>query len=430
MDREIATQHNRIEELAARIVSDSLRSAGLRRLALSVADTLVQGWSQGRPLKLTLTGPLRRLIARGMKSDGKAAPGTFPADLGKLITAWSARVSADHAEDPACHARARENSIRAFVENTDFGEVCGMVQGSQECAVKTVEIFNEQLWKYPAKVASILGAVLAAVNTSIRALRELLRPVEKNVGPDLLADLILSLLKGIDARSAGELSNSALELLRRIHTGSLLLGRAGRPLFQVYLTELLKEIGPQIDPQLLGKACIALAEDRQSVSYALADALQENPELALALVSALGAAKNSAIRSRVHKLKVLSSLDPERLNQALARAGSDFDTFEAAEVVNTLFQLINRLHDTNPDLFAAVARSVADSLDPHEIRQTLQWLVPELLDAFRPVLVEIMPLIISGLCEMISPDGGYANPEHEQAIHRLKATLGTTGGES
>ncbi|HPD22350.1 MAG TPA: hypothetical protein PLP60_11855, partial [Deltaproteobacteria bacterium] len=80
--------------------------------------------------------------------------------------------------------------------------------------------------------------------------------------------------------------------------------------------------------------------------------------------------------------------------------------------------------------FAAVARSVADSLDPHEIRQTLQWLVPELLDAFRPVLVEVMPLIISGLCEMISPDGGYTNPEHEQAIHRLKATLGTTGGES
>ena len=59
--------------------------------------------------------------------------------------------------------------------------------------------------------------------------------------------------------------------------------------------------------------------------------------------------------------------------------------------MNALFQLINRLHDTNPDLFAAVARSVADSLDPHEIRQTLQWLVPELLDAFRPVLVNHAP---------------------------------------
>lgn len=33
MDRETTTQHNRIEELAVRIVSDSLRSAGLRRLA-------------------------------------------------------------------------------------------------------------------------------------------------------------------------------------------------------------------------------------------------------------------------------------------------------------------------------------------------------------------------------------------------------------
>ncbi len=430
MDRETVTQHNRVEELAARIVSDSLHSTGLRRLTLSVADTLVQGWSRGRPLKLALVRPIRRLISRGMKSDGKAAPGTFPADLGKLITAWSARVSADHAEDPACHARAREHSLRSFVENTDFGEVCGMVQGSQECVVKTVEALNEQLWKYPAKVASILGAVLAAINTSIRAVRELMRPVEKNVAPDLLADLVLSLLKGIDARSAGELSNSALELVRRIHTGSLLLGRAGRPLFQVYLTELLKGVAHQIDPQLLGKARIALAEDRQSVSSALADALQENPELVLALVSALGAAKNSAITSRAHRLKVLSSLDPERLNQALARAGSDFDTFEAAEVANTLFLLINRLHDTNPGLFTSVARGVADSLDPQEIRQTLQWLVPELIDAFRPVLEEVLPVLISGLCEMIGPDGGCASPEQEQAIHRLRAVLGTSVGES
>ena len=425
MNRETTTQHNRIEELAARIVSDSLRSPRLRRLALSVADTLVEGWSRDRSLKLILSRPLRRLLSRGMKSDGKATPGTFPADLGKLITAWSARVDADHAEDPACHARAREHSIRAFVENTDFGEVCGMVQGSQECVVKTVEVFNEQLWKYPAKVASILGAVLAAMNTSIRAVRELMRPVEKNVGPDLLADLVLSLLKGIDARSAGELSNSALELVRRLHTGSLLLGRAGRPLFQVYLTELLKGAASRIDPQLLAKARIALAEDRQSVSSALADTMEENPELALALVSTLGATGNSAIRSRASRLKVLSALDQGRLNQAAAMAGSELDTFEAAEFVNTLFLLINRLHDANPDLFASVARSVADSLDPQEVRQTLQWLVPELIDAFQPVLAEVMPVIVGGLCDMIGPESGCASPEQEHAISRLRAVLGT-----
>lgn len=303
-----------------------------------------------------------------------------------------------------------------------------MVQGSQECMVKTVETLNEQLWKYPAKVASILGAVLAAMNTSIRAVRELMRPVEKNVGPDLLADLVLSLLKGIDARSAGELSNSALELVRRLHTGSLLLGRAGRPLFQVYLTELLKGAASRIDPQLLAKARIALAEDRQSVSSALADTMEENPELALALVSTLGATGNSAIRSRASRLKVLSALDQGRLNQAAAMAGSELDTFEAAEFVNTLFLLINRLHDANPDLFASVARSVADSLDPQEVRQTLQWLVPELIDAFQPVLAEVMPVIVGGLCDMIGPESGCASPEQEHAISRLRAVLGTQRG--
>lgn len=426
---ETRTTQNRIEDLTAQIVSDSLRTVRLRRLIFSVADNLVDGWAQGKPLRQHLARPLRWALARGTAQNGKTAPGTFSADLGKLLTSWSAGVSADHEKDPLSHVQARVETIGAFMQNTDFGEICEMVQGSEECVVRTVDAFNQQLWKYPAKVGSILATVLAAANTSIRALRELMRPVEKTVGPDLLADLILSLLKGINAQSAGELSNSALELLRRLHTGSLLLGRTGRPLFQVYLTDFLKSFAQQIDSTLLGKARIALAEDRESIDSALADALEENPDLMLALVSTLGAMKNASVKSSARRLKALNNIDQDILSRAIGQAGTDLDTFEAAELVNTFFHILNRLHDANPDLFSSIVRSTTDSLDPQEIRQTLEWLVPEVLDAFQPVLMEAIPLLIRGLCDMISPDSGFGSREQEEAVSRLKTVLRTAEGE-
>ena len=180
-----------------------------------------------------------------------------------------------------------------------------MIESSEECVVRTVDEFNRHLWKYPAKVGSILAALLAAMNTSIRALRELMRPVEKNVGPDLLADLTLSLVKGVNAKNAGDLANSAFELLRRLHTGSLLLGRSGRPLFQVYLTDFLKGMAAELDPVLLGKARTALAENRESIGSALADAYEANPDLALALISTLGAVMNASVKASSNKLKAL-----------------------------------------------------------------------------------------------------------------------------
>ena len=86
------------------------------------------------------------------------------------------------------------------------------------------------------------------------------------MGPDLLADLLLSLLKGLNAREAANLTNALCEFIRRLHTGNYLLAKAGKPLFQIYLTTLLQESLPNIDPVLLKKAKLAFAEDKEAIA--------------------------------------------------------------------------------------------------------------------------------------------------------------------
>jgi hypothetical protein len=319
------------------------------------------------------------------------------ADAGKLLTAWARKINADHAADPLCHAGSRGETIHAFLRHTDFGEIREMVEGSGHCVLKTVEAFNEQLWKYPAKVGSLLGTLLAVVNTAIKSAATLLKPIERKVGPDLLADLLLSLVRGIDAREAAGLVNSVHEFIRRLHTGNLLLAKAGKPLFQGYLTSLLEEGLPQIDPVLLKKARVALAEDREAIANALADVLRDNPGLVLEMVSAYGSLKTPLIRAFSRRAGLYDELDPEALAGAISLGLSDLDTYEISQAVNTLVRLLNNLHEIKPDMFSSFLTSIVDSLNAEEIRTATAWIVPEIVEAARPFLDAVMPATKSGL---------------------------------
>jgi len=303
-----------------------------------------------------------------------------------------------------------------------------MVENSEECALKTVEAFNENLWKYPAKVGSILGTLLAAANTGIRSTREVLRPVEKNVSPDLLADLLLSLLKGLNAKEVANLVNSLCELTRRFHTGSSLLARGGKPLFQIYLTELLEEALPTIDPVLLGKAKIALAEDSGAIASALADALSRNPDLLLEMVSSYGAVKTPLITGASRKVRLFEEVDQGQLADAVSRGLSDLDTYEISELINAAIRIVNRVHEERPDVISSLLSSVVNSINTAEIKTASEWIIPEITEVLRPVTSEVAPSLIRGLSEILAPEDGFETDEHEEAFKTLQVRLGITGG--
>ncbi len=415
-------------QLLAKIIAGIIRSAGTKTLLAEVADNLICSWKERGGIRARLAPPIRRIVSKVLRPGRNDARGNISADAGRLLTLWARKINEDHADNTVCHAEARGETIHDFLANTDFGEIREMVENSEECALKTVEVFNENLWKYPAKLGSILGTLLAATNTGMRSTREVLRPVEKNVSPDLLADLLLSLLKGLNAKEAANLVNSLCELTRRLHTGSSLLSRGGKPLFQVYLTELLEEALPRLDPVLVGKAKVALAEDSGAIASALADALSRNPDLLLEMVSSYGAATTPLITGASRKVRLFEEVDQGRLADAVSRGLSDLDTYEIAELINAAIRIVNVVHEQQPDVVSNLVNSVVNSIDTEEIKTASQWIIPEIGEALRPVTSAVAPSVIRGLCEILSPEGGFESDEHEEAFQTLQTRLGISGG--
>ncbi|HVN72906.1 MAG TPA: hypothetical protein VMU10_12890 [Desulfomonilia bacterium] len=417
-----------LARISAKIIGKSLRSAGTRRFLAEVASGLIDDWALKGPIRKKMSTPAKWLVSKVFKPSMNGSGEGISADVGKLITVWAEIVNTDHADDPVCHARRRGETILNFLKNTDFGEIREMVETSEPCFMKTVEAFNEQLWKYPAKVGSILGTLLAGINIGIRSVRETLRPIEKNVGPDLLADLILSLVKGLNAKEAAVLINAACEFVRRLHTGNHLLARAGKPLLQIYLTTLLQESLPDLDPVLVRKAKVALAEDREAVTNAMADALSGNPALVLEMVAAYGAAKTPLLKSASRKIRLFEDVDQHALAEALSKGLSDLDTYEIAEVINGFLRIINRIHEIKPEIFSNITHSIADSLDTQEVRSAAQWLIPEIADAVRPIVTAAAPQM-KGLFSILYPQEGLTDKDRQDAVFNVKSHTVQPGGE-
>ena len=375
-----------VYQVLARIIGRNMRSPGVKALVSGIAKEAIRNWAGSSPLKRKLAAPALWAASRLGRPGQEEQDGDMASDVGILLTALARKANAERASAAPGKTAKSGEAIHGFLRSTDFGEIREMAEKSKGRVIETLEAFNEHLWSYPAKAGSIMGTLLALVNTGISSVKTLLQPIEKKVGPDLLADLLLSLLRRLDAREIARLVNSVNELIRRIHTGNLLLARAGRPLLQVYLSALLEEGLPLVDPALLKKARVALAEDRGAAAHALADALREHPDLVLEMVGAYGSLKTPAIRAFSQRTLVLEELDREALAGAVAKGCSDLDTYEIASVLNTLVRLLNGIHEVRPEVFSSFITSVADSLDTEEIRAAAAWIVPEVVEALRPIL--------------------------------------------
>jgi hypothetical protein len=414
---------DQIDDTIGRIAGEILRAKGTTRLIFAIIRNILSGWSGQSRLRKIIAHPLQKLFTKKKDKSKPSSASPLPVDLGRLITLLAAAINESHSDNIQKKTDARGDAIRAFLENTDFGEIREMVEGLDPHVLKAIEAFNGQLWNYPAKVGTLVATIIALLNMSVRASREVLLPIEQAIGPDLLADIILSIVKDLKGEDTGKLAHTLMEIIRRIHTGSLLLGKGGKPLFQIYLTDHLKDSFHQLDPDLLKKIRIILAEDREAIANAVSDALMDNPRLLMAYLSSIGSVKNSDIRTKSHKLNLVEGVDQQGLNTAICETMSDLDTYEIAELVNTVFRVINHIHDAKPDIVHNLVSGVVDSINHEEVRKTAQWLIPDLVEAFRPLATTLMPMILKGLCEIIRPDAGGESEEYIEAMETLQATL-------
>jgi hypothetical protein len=272
--------------------------------------------------------------------------------------------------------------------------------------------------------------VIAIMNILVKGSREILLPIEQAIGPDLLADMFLSLVKGLNGTETAKLINTLQEFIRRLHAGSLLLGKGDKPLMQSYLTDLLKVVLPELDPELVRKVRIIFAEDRLSIANSISDALTDNPDITLSNLASMGSVQSSAVKARSRRLRVYEEIGQAGLNAALSESMSDLDTYEIAELINSTCRVLNRMRRTKPDIFSSLAIGVVDSLSADEVGKTVNWLIPDLVQALKPLAPTIMPSLIRGLCELIIPDAGLDSAEQAKALQTLRtAPAEASGGE-
>jgi hypothetical protein len=422
---------DQVHDIIGRLVGAIIWARCTIGILTSVAQNTLSLWSDESTFKQKVTSPLKRLLTRFIRKnkDRKPIPSAaISADVARLITSLAVMVNESHAKGTPGKGTDTGASIRAFLQNLDFGEIAEMVEKSDPYVLKALEAFNKELWKYPAKVGALVGTVIALLNIAVKGSREFLLPIERAIAPELMADMSLSLIKDFNGTETAKLINTGCELIRRLHTGSLLLGKGGKPLMQSYLTELLRDCLSGLDPELVRKVLIIFAEDKLSIHNAVSDALTDNPDITLSRLASIGSVKSSDAKALSRRLHVYEEIGQAGLKAAISESISDFDTYEVAGLINIMCRVLNRIHANNPDILNSLAVGVADSLNIEEVGKTVKWLVPDLVQAIKPLAPTIIPVLIRGLSDMINPDGDFANPEQVEALQMLRAAFNRAVG--
>jgi len=420
-------------DLVSRIVCEVIKTPGSRKVILSVLSNILSAWSEKSLIKKKVSGNAIKMVSGVI--DPKSEPKTklsesvLFADVGKLITLLAINISDIHKENPTYYVDRLRKPINDIIENIDFGELKEMIEGSEDSVVAKTAVLNDVLWEYPAKVVCLLASIPPIINIAVKLLNELIKPVNNILSPDLFADIVLSLLRTIEANEIGLLVNSLGELIRRLHTGSVLQGKSGIPLFQVDLTNKLRDVISTIDPKLFYKAKVALAEDAESITNSITDAILDNPAPFMAITSAFSSINNPKIRRIRRMVGVFEDFPQEELTEATLKGLADLDTQEIGEIVNTLLRVINSIHENKPEIVSNLISSIVLAIDTDELKATADWIIRDAIDAIKPAAGVIVPSLLNGLCELIVSVPGEDSNDLDNALDSLKGILCKNGGK-
>ena len=349
--------------------------------------------------------------------------GTIDAGIiGSIITRMAVLVNNVHSADPVFMSEKARGSFRHFIEAVDFGEIKEAVDGSREDFTAMMRMANEEMWRYPAKMICLFSLLPAALNMTLSAAKETLEPIHAQA-PDVLADVIFSLMRSLNGKAAGELANSLAEVVRQIHTGSALIGDQGMPQFGADLRILLADFVSTLDPEVLMKARTALAEDMETIRNVWTETMAERPDLFLANLRHSADRRNPKIRATRREMDLLADMPEVDVNNALSAGLSDLNNQELGETINTVLRLFNSLRRSHPDAIPRVLAGVAATIDADELKEAAAWIVPSAVAAVKPLAGAIMPSVLRGLAELLTPEPGDDKDELYTVIAELKTAL-------
>lgn len=337
---------------------------------------------------------------------------------GKVLTTWARMMASVHSEDPYFFVGAIKPGVTKWIEQTDFGELKDLLTGISESAGAATKMINDVIWKYPAKVVLLISFLPTVFNILIGIVKECVGRFN-NLAPDLVADVILSCFRDIDAENVGGVINELAELIRKIDTGSSLIGDAGVSGFNKEISEFLKKMASAIDLEKLIRAREGIAAGKETVSAALFDAIKENPGIVLEAIRRSQVLYNPAIKSLGMKVNLIGELPEEDVSEAFSQTISGLDYNEIAGIINLSTLLMNRLRKLKPALFPSVFSQVVDSLDLDQCEEAASGLLNDLGEILKPIGQAVIPHVITTVCNWLMPDESH----YEDAIQEARNSI-------
>jgi hypothetical protein len=330
------------------------------------------------------------------------------AGLGRILTGVL-----QMAQNSGNNSDLLRDKLTAFLEATDFGELPDAAADARERWLPLWEEALAVVWSYPSKVVSLLATLPPLVELAADAAARGLAPFNQ-LPPDMLVDVIVSLIHDLDGRAVGELVNQGTELVRKIQVGSTLIGDSGRPALPRAVDRLMEAALDAVDLE-------ALARARQSGSL-LADAMAEKrverqeqlPEWSIARLTADLTVFSRQARAFSRQVRCWESLSDEELTQAVADGLSDLDAGELAETCNRCLDLAGRVMEARPDFMPHLVGAFAEEIDMDAIVHCLASASPSQETGNR--FADLAAPLIHSLA-----DGVEADPDSElaSALRRL-----------
>jgi hypothetical protein len=374
----------------------------------SVLEALVAG---GRNLEGLSADRKRELFSDILTGTGKGY-------TGELLTSCARVLNHIHKDDPEFFARTLEPGFKEWIEAMDFGELKEAVENSEKDARATVEMANNVIWEYPAKVVMILSLIPSLLNMITQAAEISVEKLNE-VPPDLLTDIVLSFVREINGGNVARVVDELTEIVRKIHTGSALLGEPGAPKLPKVLSELLDEVVTQTDATTFWKARIGLAELKADFDQALTGAIDKNPEYVRLGMNKKPELFNIHMRSLNRKWTSLESMDDEELADTMAQRLSGYDVHEVAEVFNNMVRTANRLWEQKPETGAEIMSQFVNALDYDELEGAAKQLFGDMRQELRPVARTVVPGLVEWVCDVLQPE----DDENEDDAARARDAL-------
>ena len=341
-----------------------------------------------------------------------------------ILTESARLINSLHQADPGFLARLLEPGFKKWVQSADFGELKQAVDGSADGIVSLVEMANKTLWQYPAKVVLCFALIPAFMNILGRSILVSAKKLEE-IPPDLLTDIVTALIREIDGTVIAELMDAFAEIVRRLHTGNVLLGEAGSPQLARLFSEKLSEVFGAMDAAAFWQSRIQVAELMAAFDYALVDAVHQNPALLEHHMRNNPLLTNLRWRRLNHRLTRTESLDDDEFVRFWSQHLAATDSQEAAEIFNNFLYLINRLADQNHEAWAGIISRFLNALDSDTLAQTVSRFFDDSHRDLLPPARAVIPNLVTWISRVLEPTDDAFEAEAAQARKALRRLLKT-----